>query len=137
MGQDLCSHEGAAPGRGSCYTVEKVTAWNRGSIVVRQECGGAVLSAHYARHPQIMHLLRCLFFFHAQFGFELRAQHIPGRQNTAQIPCRITALSNLALYFCVLLSSNIHPSTPAANAALILPQLDLLILAFFARELVA
>ena len=36
-----------------------------------------------ARNPQLMHLLRCLFFFQAQFGFELRAQHVPGNQNTA------------------------------------------------------
>ena len=54
-----------------------VRFWSDNQAVV------AVLSSCTACNPQLMHLLRCLFFFQAQFGFELRAQQVPGSQNTA------------------------------------------------------
>ena len=41
----------------------------------------AALSARATRSPQLMHLLRCLFFFEAHFGFEHRAYHIRGSHN--------------------------------------------------------
>ena len=41
----------------------------------------AALSTRATRSPQIMHLLRCLFFFEAHFGFEHRASYIPGPEN--------------------------------------------------------
>ena len=42
-----------------------------------------VLSSHSARDPHLAHLLRSLFFFQAQFRFEIKAQHIPGKKNKA------------------------------------------------------
>ena len=41
----------------------------------------AALSNRSARDPQLMHLLRCLFFLEAHFGFEHRAHHRPGKEN--------------------------------------------------------
>ena len=41
----------------------------------------AALSSRTARDPQLMHLLRCLFFFEACFRFEHQAHHLPGRMN--------------------------------------------------------
>ena len=34
------------------------------------------------RDQPMMHLIRCLFFLEAWFGFELTATHLPGRENT-------------------------------------------------------
>ena len=42
-----------------------------------------VLSSHSARDPHLAHLLCSLFFFQAQFRFEIKAQHIPGKKNKA------------------------------------------------------
>ena len=53
--------------------------------VVRVSCDNtgmvAVVNSGYSRSPQIMHLLRCLFFIRANFQLELWARHIPGVQN--------------------------------------------------------
>lgn len=42
----------------------------------------AVLASRSCRDMDLMHLLRCLFFFEAEFQFNLVAVHIPGRLNT-------------------------------------------------------
>ena len=41
------------------------------------------LSSGWARHPLLMHLLRCLHFFTAHFRIAIRARHIAGVRNTA------------------------------------------------------
>ena len=41
-----------------------------------------LVNSGYSRVPQIMHLLRCLFFIRAYFELELWAVHIPGKENT-------------------------------------------------------
>ena len=41
------------------------------------------LSSRCVRDPHIMHLLRCLFFIEAKFGFEHTASHIAGKNNGA------------------------------------------------------
>ena len=41
----------------------------------------ALVNSGYSRVPQIMHLLRCLFFVRARFQIELWAVHIPGMDN--------------------------------------------------------
>ena len=41
----------------------------------------AVLKTRYARDQRLMHLLRLLFFFEAQFRFYMVAQHVPGVHN--------------------------------------------------------
>ena len=38
-----------------------------------------VLTAWSARDPQMMHILRCPFYFQVLFRFELRAEHMPVR----------------------------------------------------------
>ena len=43
----------------------------------------ASLSSRSAREPILSHLLRCLFFFEAHFGFSHVAEHIPGKHNEA------------------------------------------------------
>ena len=45
------------------------------------QAGVAALSSRTARNPQIMRLLRCLFFLEAYFGFEHCAQYCPGKEN--------------------------------------------------------
>ena len=41
----------------------------------------AVVNSGYSRIPEIMHLLRCLFFIRARFQVEVWATHTPGVQN--------------------------------------------------------
>ena len=41
----------------------------------------AALNSRTTRDPQLMHLLRCLFFFEAHFRFEHQAHHLPGKMN--------------------------------------------------------
>ena len=38
----------------------------------------ATLNSRYAKDNRLMHLLRTLFFFEAQYNFRMSAQHIPG-----------------------------------------------------------
>ena len=56
----------------------------------------AVVNSGYSRVPQIMHLLRCLFFIRAFFQISVWAVHVPGQQN-----CTADAISrnNLAYLF--------------------------------------
>ena len=62
--------------------------WGRRWVgqVVRVSCDNtgtvAEVNLGYSRSPQIMHLLRCLFFIRAHFQLEVWASHIPGVQNT-------------------------------------------------------
>ena len=41
------------------------------------------LSKQTARDPFLAHLLRCLFFMEAHFGFEHKSHHLPGSLNHA------------------------------------------------------
>jgi hypothetical protein len=43
----------------------------------------AALTSRKARHPNLVHLLRCMFFFQAIYNFEHSASHIAGKYNTA------------------------------------------------------
>ena len=57
--------------------------WRQSSILVHCDNEGAVavVNSGYSRVEKIMHLLRCLFFIRAQFGMEVRAVHVPGKDN--------------------------------------------------------
>ena len=57
--------------------------WRQSSILVHCDNEGAVavVNSGYSRVEKIMHLLRCLFFIQAQFGMEVRAVHVPGKDN--------------------------------------------------------
>ena len=46
------------------------------------------------RDQGMMHLIRCLFFFEARFGFELLATHLPGRENILADDLSRNRLSN-------------------------------------------
>ena len=46
------------------------------------EAGVAVLNRRTSRDQDLMHLLQCLSFFEANFGFSVVAKHIPGTQNS-------------------------------------------------------
>ncbi len=41
----------------------------------------AAVNSGYSRSPQLMHLLRCLFYIRAHFQLEMRACHVPGTKN--------------------------------------------------------
>lgn len=41
------------------------------------------LTSRRVRDPLLMHMLRCLFFLEARFGFDHVATHIPGKDNSA------------------------------------------------------
>ncbi len=41
----------------------------------------ALVNSGYSKVPQLMHMLRCLFFIRATFDFSLRAVHVPGKDN--------------------------------------------------------
>ena len=57
--------------------------WQGSSVVVHCDNLGAVavVNTGYSKVPQIMHLLRCLFFIRAFFHLSVRAVHVPGIQN--------------------------------------------------------
>lgn len=60
-------------------------AW-KGTCVQLRSDNQAVVAAlrrRSARDSQMMHLLRCMFFFMAQFQFEYRVEHLPGKENRA------------------------------------------------------
>ena len=42
----------------------------------------ALVNSGYSKVPQMMHLLRCLFFIRAHFQIQLWAVHVPGIENT-------------------------------------------------------
>jgi len=42
----------------------------------------AAVNSSHSHVPNIMHLLRCLFFIRAHFDLSVRAEHVPGVQNT-------------------------------------------------------
>ena len=58
-------------------------SWRGAVITVHCDNTGAVVVVNtgYSQTPQIMHLLRCLFFIMAYFDISLSAEHIPGKQN--------------------------------------------------------
>ncbi len=58
--------------------------WHKQKIVFKSDNMAVViaLNKRSAKDPRLAHLLRCLFFFEAHFGFEHEAQHIPGINNT-------------------------------------------------------
>ena len=43
----------------------------------------AIIGRRSARHPRLLHLLRCLYFYAAHYQFMYCAQHLPGVSNTA------------------------------------------------------
>ena len=84
----------------------------RSSVVVHCDNIGAVavVNSGYSRVPQIMHLLRCLFFIRARFQIDLWAVHVPGVENTladaisrdnlpllySQVPCSVGQRSSIS-----------------------------------------
>ena len=64
------------------------------------------LSSRSAHDTDLMHLLRCLFFFEAHFKFEHKSIHIPGKVNVAK-----DALSRdkLDMFFSIFLQANRTP----------------------------
>ena len=41
-----------------------------------------VVASRYSRSSDVMHLLRCLFFFEAHYAMHISASHVPGRNNS-------------------------------------------------------
>ena len=58
--------------------------WQNTTVTVHCDNIGtvAIVNSGYSRVPEIMHLLRCLFFIRARFHITLWAVHVPGVQNT-------------------------------------------------------
>ena len=61
------------------------SAWRGTTIMVRSDNQAVVtcLSKRTANDLRMTHLLRCLFFFEAHYGFEHQSKHIAGKRNTA------------------------------------------------------
>ena len=59
--------------------------WRGSRVLFRSDNQAVVdcLSSMSAREPHLAHLLRCLFFFEAQYKFKHQARHISGEQNVA------------------------------------------------------
>ena len=57
--------------------------WRGETVAARSDnmTAVAVISSRSSRDPELMHLLRCLFFFEARHSFRLEATHIPGKDN--------------------------------------------------------
>ena len=73
-------------------------AWANKSVTVHCDNEGAVaaINSGYSRVPQIIHMLRCLFFIRAFYQTALRAVHIPGRENDL---ADAISHNNLSLFF--------------------------------------
>ena len=58
--------------------------WQNASVTVHCDNLGtvAIVNSGYSRVPEIMHLVRCLFFIRAHFHISLWAVHVPGVHNT-------------------------------------------------------
>ena len=88
-----------------------VQFWSDNQAVV------AVLSTRSAHHPQLMHLLRCLFSFRPSLGLSLGLNMFLEVKIQPQMPCHVTALSNFTLSPAGSLLPHTNPNSPAANAA--------------------
>ena len=69
------------------------------------EAAVTVLNSGYSQDPQIMHMLRCLFFIKAHFQIELRVAHIRGAVN---VVADAISRDNLGILF-----SQVPPPDPA------------------------
>ena len=58
-----------------------------------------VVNSGYSKDKELMHLIRCMFFFRAYWGFKLIADHVPGEQNVA---ADVISRNNLSLFSQVL-----------------------------------
>ena len=58
--------------------------WQRQSVLCRCDNQAVVcaVTARSCRDPNLMHLLRCLFFFESHFQFVTHIEHIPGKDNS-------------------------------------------------------
>ena len=65
-----------------------------------------VVNSGYSKDQELMHLIRCMFFFRAYWGFELRAEHVPGEQNVA---ADAISRNNLSLFSQVLPGASPQP----------------------------
>ena len=94
--------------------------WSRKTIVT--QCDNLavveVLNRGYSREPDIMHLMRCLFFFSAHFHFRVIAKHIPGKQN---ILADALSCDRLSLFH------SLHPQANSSPAIIPAPLIALLI----------
>ena len=89
-------------------------SWATKSVTVHcnNEGAVAVINLGYSRIPQIMHMLRCLFFIQAYYQINLWAVHIPGRENDL---ADVISHNNLSLLFTQV--------PQAASQRLIVPQM--------------
>ena len=58
--------------------------WQVQSVLCRCDNQAVVcaVTARSCRDPNLMHLLRCLFFFESHFQFATHIEHIPGKDNS-------------------------------------------------------
>lgn len=69
----------------------------------------AVLRSRSSKQPQLMHMLHCLFFIEASYGFELSASYIPTKvndladdlscNNLSSFLCKVPALKGKQVQF--------------------------------------
>ena len=78
----------------------------------------AVINSGYSREPQVMHLLRCLFFITAKFHIRIHCHYLPGPQNDI---ADAVSRNNLASFFFKV--PDAHPSP----TLLPVPLIDLLV----------
>ena len=75
----------------------------------------AAVNSGYSRVPQIMHMLRCLFFIRAHFGIKLRAVHVPGKDNEL---ADAISRNNLHLFYLTDPAGNQGESGSASSASI-------------------
>ena len=68
----------------------------------------AIINSGRSKDKLAMHLLRCLFFFAAEFNFFLFAQHLPGKYNVA---ADALSMNNVSLFFQQVPQAKKYPST--------------------------
>ena len=69
--------------KGLATNSNRVRNWRGKAVMARSDntSAVAVINSRSSCSPELMHLLRCPFFFEARHSFRLEAAHIPGKDN--------------------------------------------------------
>ena len=91
-------------------------AWGGSTVMCHCDNQGVVAAVRggYCKDPAMAHMLRCLFFLEAKFGFSLSAEHVSGKDNGAA-----DAISRNKLDTFFKLVPKAHPAACQAPAGLV------------------
>ena len=83
--------------------------WNGMTIKIKCDNAAvvAIINSGRSKEHRAMHLMRCLFFFLAQYNMFILAEHIPGKDNVA---ADSLSRGNLSLFYQQVPTAMPHPT---------------------------